>query len=257
MDVKFGNGAFMQALKDARSLARSIVDVANDAGVRTTALLTDMSQVLGRTAGNALEVIECIECLTAGRRDSRLMDVTKALAAEMLVLARLADAAEAPARIERALASGEAAERFQRMIAGLGGPADFLSRWRSYLAPAPVQRAALPERAGTVLAVDTRAMGLVVLDLGGGRKGRDDAIDPRVGLTDVAGLGERDGPDRPIAIVHAASDAAAAAAIASLRAAYTIGAGAVDASPAVRERVGGAAAERPLTARPRGGRRSG
>src|SRR5262249_21317553 len=103
MDVKFGNGAFMHALKDARSLARAIVDVANDAGLRTTALLTDMSQVLGRSAGNALEVAECVEALTTGRGDARLMDVTKALAAEMLVITGVARAEDAPVRVERAL----------------------------------------------------------------------------------------------------------------------------------------------------------
>src|SRR5262249_55545702 len=152
---------------DARSLARAIVDVANDAGLRTTALLTDMSQVLGRNAGNALEVAECIEALVTGRGEARLLVVTKALAAEMLVITGLAPAEEAPGRVDRALASGEAAERSQRMVAGLGGPADILTRWRDHLPAAPIRRAALPERPGTVLGVDTRAAGLAVLDLGG------------------------------------------------------------------------------------------
>jgi thymidine phosphorylase len=203
-----------------------------------------MSQVLGRSAGNALEVAECVECLTAGRGDARLMAVTKALAAEMLVITGLASADDAPARVARALASGDPAERFQRMVAGLGGPADFLARWRSHLPAAPVRRAALPAQPGTVLGVDTRAVGLAVLDLGGGRKGRDDAIDPRVGLTDIAGPGEAVGPDRPLAVVHAASEEAAQAAIAALRAAYMVGEGGIEEAAVVRERIGAPAKRR-------------
>jgi thymidine phosphorylase len=244
MDVKFGSGAFMQALKDARALARAIVDVANDAGLRTTALLTDMGQVLGRTAGNALEVGECLECLTTGRGEPRLMAVTRALAAEMLAIGGIAAGAAAEAKVADALASGAAAERFQRMVAGLGGPADLLDRWRDHLPAAPVRHPARPDRAGIVQAVDTRAVGLAVLDLGGGRKGREDAIDPRVGLTEVAGIGERVGPDRPLAIVHAASIDAAEAAAAALRAAYAVGDAPIETAAPVRERIAAGAPRR-------------
>ncbi|MBL8838776.1 MAG: thymidine phosphorylase [Alphaproteobacteria bacterium] len=245
MDVKFGNGAFMHALKDARALARSIVDVANDAGLRTSALLTDMNQVLGLTAGNALEVAECVEALVdPGRGEARLMAVTRALAAEMLTLTGLAATpAQAAAKVETALASGAAAERFARMVTALGGPADFVERWQRYLPPSPVQRPAVPARPGIVAAVETRAVGLAVLALGGGRKGREDQIDPRVGLTQVAGIGETVGADRPLAVVHAADEASAAAAIAALNEAYTIAdrSAATDAAAGaaiVRERIG-------------------
>ena len=251
MDVKFGNGAFMHALKDARALARSIVDVANDAGLKISALLTDMNQVLGRSAGNALEVAECVEAMCdPGQGEPRLMAVTRALAAEMLTLTGLAATpAQAAGRIEAALASGAAAERFGRMVAALGGPGDFVERWRSHLRPAPVQRPVVPERPGVLAAVDTRAIGLAVLALGGGRKGREDTIDPRVGLTQVAGIGETVGADRPLAIVHAADDQAADAAIAAIREACTIGepsavTEAAAGASIVRERIGLAQARR-------------
>ena len=234
MDVKFGSGAFMAAREDADELARALVEVAGGAGLPTVALLTDMDEVLGTTAGNALEVREAIDYLT-GTREPRLHEVTLALAASLLEQGGLADDGRAAA--ERALDSGAAAERFAAMVAALGGPADLVEAPDRHLAAAPVVRAAAPDRAGVVGAVDCRAVGLVVTGLGGNRRREDDAIDPAVGLTEIAPTGARVGPERPLAVVHAASEAAADEAVAALRAAVTVGDDAPPERPVIAGRI--------------------
>jgi thymidine phosphorylase len=235
MDVKFGSGAFLPGRDDAEELARALVDVAGGAGLPTVALLTDMDEVLGTTAGNAVEVREAIDYLTGAAREPRLHEVTLALAASLLEQGGLADDGRAVA--ERALDSGAAAERFAAMVAGLGGPADLMDAPDEHLAAAPVVRAAAPERPGTVTGMDCRAVGLVVTGLGGNRRREDDAIDPAVGLTEIAPTGAQVGPDRPLAIVHAASDAAADEAIAALRAAVTVGNEAPPERPVIAGRI--------------------
>ncbi|MBL8589985.1 MAG: thymidine phosphorylase [Methylobacteriaceae bacterium] len=224
MDVKTGSGAFMPTLQRARDLARSIAAVATRAGLPTVALITDMNEPLASAAGNAVETRNAIDFLTGARRDPRLLEVTLALAAEMLVVGRLApDVATARVRLTRALDAGAAAERFQRMVAALGGPADLIARPEKHLPAAPVQRAVAPSRPGLVTAIDARAVGLAVVALGGGRTRVEDAIDPSVGFVDLAGLGDRVGPERPLAIVHAADSAAAEKAAGALAAACRIG----------------------------------
>jgi thymidine phosphorylase len=235
MDVKFGSGAFMAAREDADELAQALVEVAGGAGLPTVALLTDMDEVLGTTAGNAVEVREAIDYLT-GTREPRLHEVTLALAASLLEQGGLADDGRAAAG--RALESGAAAERFAAMVAALGGPPDILEAPDRHLAAAPVVRAAAPERPGVVTGMDCRAVGLVVTGLGGNRRREDDAIDPAVGLTEIAPTGAEVGPDRPLAVVHAASDAAAEEAIAALRAAVTVGDGTPPERPVVAGRIG-------------------
>ncbi|TAJ31170.1 thymidine phosphorylase [Bosea sp. (in: a-proteobacteria)] len=224
MDVKFGSGAFMREQGQARALAQALVSVANGSGLPTTALLTDMEEPLASAAGNALEVAYALDHLTGRRREPRFHAVTVALGAEMLVLGRLADDLdEARDRIEAAFASGAAAERFARMIAALGGPADLLERQEAYLARAAVVRPVFADWSGPVSAIDTRGVGLAVVALGGGRLRPQDGIDPAVGLTEMAGLGAEVGPDRALAIVHARSEDDHAAASARLREAYRIG----------------------------------
>jgi len=220
MDVKFGSGAFLPARKAADELARALVEVAGGAGLPTVALLTDMDEVLGTTAGNAVEVREAIDYLT-GTREPRLHEVTLALAASLLEQGSLAGDGRAAA--QRALDSGAAAERFAAMIAALGGPADLLEAPDRHLPAAQVIRAAAPEQPGVVTGMNCRAVGLVVTGLGGNRRREDDVIDPAVGLTAIAPTGAEVGPDRPLAIVHAASEAAADEAVAALRAAVTVG----------------------------------
>jgi thymidine phosphorylase len=237
MDVKVGSGAFLPDLDSARELARAIVEVGNGNGMKTSALLTDMNQVLGRTAGNAVEVAESIEHLTGAAGDERLRAVTVALSAELLLIGGIeSDPGAARAAAERALDTGAAAERFAAMVAALGGPADLLESQRKHLPAAPVAEEIRPLEAGVVASVDVRAVGIAIVGLGGGRARETDAIDHAVGLTEVAAIGERVGPgERPLAIVHARDAAGAARAAAAVRAAYVLGEGPVDPGPAIIE----------------------
>ena len=239
LDVKTGTGAFMATLDDSRALAESLVSVANGAGLPTVGLITDMNEPLGTAAGNALEVQLAVDFLTGKRIDPRMWDVTVELSAEMLVIGGLRpDLAEARVAIEEAFTSGRAAEIFGSMISALGGPIDFVTKADSYLAKAPVVKPVHAPEAGTIAAVDARAIGVAVVGLGGGRTRPQDAIDPSVGFSSLAGLGEDVGPDRPLGFVHAASDAAADAASAALIAAYRLG-DRPERGPSVIERVEG------------------
>lgn len=234
MDVKVGSGAFLPELEQARELAETIVEVAVGNGLPTVALLTDMDRVLGRTAGNAVEVRESIDHLTgAVATDDRLIEVTIALCERLLALKGL------DADPRAALQSGAAAEHFARMVVELGGPTDLLERPDAYLATAPVTVEAHAERDGVVAAVDVRAVGLAIIDLGGGRRREDDAIDHAVGLTEIAEPGERVGPGgRPVALVHARDEDSAARAAQAVAAAFRVGDRILDPNPAVLEVLG-------------------
>lgn len=238
MDVKVGNGAFCASLDEARTLARSLVDVAVAAGLPTEALLTDMNQVLGSTAGNALEVREAIAFLGGSSREPRLLDCTLQLAGRLLRLGGLAASVdEGIASARRALEDGRAAERFARMVAGLGGPADVFADAK--LPAAPVQRVLEAPREGFIMKMDTRAIGLAVLSLGAGRRLASDPVDPRVGIADVRTLGSKLSKGEPLLTVHAASEADADAAAAELLAAIELSDQPPSVPPVVVERVAG------------------
>ena len=251
MDVKVGSGAVMPAVDDARALADSLVRVARAAELPTVALLTDMDEVLGSTAGNALEVAEALACLTgqwpagfeppaeaaaAPAREPRHLEVTLALAAEALVLGGLAASVqEGRAHARRALEAGTAAEHFARMVAALGGPSDVLRL--PQLPRAPVTRPVTAVRAGFVAAMDTRALGMTVVALGGGRTRPGAAIDPRVGLSGVCPCGTPVHAGQALAWVHAADEAAAAHAAAQAQAAFLLADTAPPARAVVHARV--------------------
>ncbi|MHA7969348.1 thymidine phosphorylase [Rhizobium sp. CAU 1783] len=204
LDVKVGNGAFMAKAEDAEALARSLVAVANGAGVRTTALLTDMNQPLADAAGNALEVQNAVDFLAGGKSGTRLEDVTLALGAEMLVNAGMVDGLDrALAMCRKVLASGEAADLFGRMVHTLGGPADFVEHPGRYLQKAAVEIPVVATADGYLASADTRGLGLCVVALGGGRQRPTDAIDHRVGLSGLLPLGTAVSKGDTIAIVHA------------------------------------------------------
>ncbi|MEP7202287.1 MAG: thymidine phosphorylase [Ilumatobacteraceae bacterium] len=238
MDVTFGNGAFMTELAQAEELAHSIVAVARGTGLVTTALLTDMNQVLGRTAGNALEVRETIDWLIGTSDDPRLTEVVNSLGAEMLVLGGLAaDVESATSKLVAVRNDGSAAERFQAMVTALGGPADLVENREAHLASAPVTLRAEAGGSGYVQSIDTRSVGLVVVSLGGGRMSVGEEIDHAVGLSEVLGLGEFADKDRPLAVVHARTAAEAAVAADALRAAYSLGDGGQTPAPVVAARI--------------------
>ena len=222
MDVKAGSGAFLPALKEARSLARTIISVAAEAGLPVRALITDMDQPLASSAGNGLEVAHAIAHLTGGKIEARLHEVVLELGAEMLLAGGVAGADEAKARVETVLSSGAAAERFARMVAALGGPHNLLEKPEKHISRAPVIKPVYAREAGFVTDISTRALGLCVVGLGGGRRGVDDAIDPSVGLSHCVGIGGEVAPDIPLCLVHARSADDAARAAKAIFAAHVI-----------------------------------
>ena len=239
LDVKWGTGAFMASLDEARALAESLVLVANGAGLKTTALLTDMNEPLASAAGNAVEMQNAVDFLKGTSVDNRLWDVTVAQGGELMATGVIAPTAEAGALIMReAVDSGKAAEKFGQMVHALGGPADFIERSELYLAKAPVQAPVYGDVEGVVTAIDARAVGVAVVALGGGRRAAADVIDPAVGLTDLAGIGNTVDADAPLAIVHARTEEDAEAAAIEVRNAYAVGSAMdVEDHPSVVDRI--------------------
>ena len=224
LDVKSGNGAFMARSRDAAALARSLVEVAEGAGLPTVALMTDMNEPLASAAGNAVEVANAVDFLTGRARDPRLFDVTMALAGEMLISSgRAGSHREAAETALDALESGRAAEIFGRMVALLGGPSDFVDKPDRHLPRAKIVRPVAAPESGHVEAIATRDVGLAVVALGGGRTRPQDGVDHAVGLTALAPVSARVEKGDPLAVVHARSEAEADAAASAVLAAYRIG----------------------------------
>nr|WP_321459717.1 thymidine phosphorylase [uncultured Vibrio sp.] len=224
MDVKVGSGAFMPAYEASEELAKSIVAVANGAGTKTTAILTDMNQVLASSAGNAVEVREALRFLTGEYRNPRLLEVTMASCAEMLVLGKLAENTDdARAKLMEVLDNGKAAECFGKMVAGLGGPADFVENYENYLEKAEIIKPVYATETGIVSAMDTRAIGMAVVAMGGGRRVATDEIDYAVGFDEFIRLGEVADSDKPLAVIHARSEEQWEEAAKALRSAIKVG----------------------------------
>src|SRR5258708_2741138 len=192
LDIKVGNGAFATDLAFARAMASALNEVAGSSGLKTCAWITDMNQVLGRSCGNALEVLEAVRFLQGAEPDPRLHLVIRTLAAELLVMGQLeAEVGAAAARIDAVVASGGALELSARMVSALGGESVFAEHAAARLPAAPVQRPLLAARSGWVHRVATRDLGLACIELGGGRHTAEDTVDPRVGFTRVPAPGER------------------------------------------------------------------
>jgi thymidine phosphorylase len=224
MDVKVGNGAFMDNMTDATNLATALVHVACDAGLETIARITDMNQVLGSAAGNAVEVAEAIKFLTGHHRDPRLLAVVETLCAEMLVLAGLADdLTDGKDRVVEVLDNGRAAETFAAMVDALGGPSDILEKYDRHLPAAPVIRDVIAADDGVISAQATRNIGLIIVEMGGGRTDPADDIDHRVGITDIRPAGTYVNKGDVLAKIHARDTQMADHAIDQYQSAITIG----------------------------------
>jgi thymidine phosphorylase len=224
LDVKCGSGAFMKDLEAARELATSLCETANAAGCPTTAVISDMNQPVAGAVGNALEIGEVMRTLS-GAAKGPLWDLSCALGGALLAQGGLAaTSGQGQAQIARAIATGAALERFAKMVADLGGPTDFDSRWHDCLPAAPVVRAVPAQSAGYVAAIDGEGLGLAAIDLGAGRRVETDRIDPAVGLADLRRLGDSVMPGDPLALVHAANEADAERAMAQVQAAITVSA---------------------------------
>ena len=207
MDLKCGNGAFMDSLENGYKLARSIVRVANAAGTKTKAVLTDMNQVLGHSAGNAVEVREAVDYLKGSQVDPRLHEITLELCGELLVSAQLApDLPAAKRKLQKALDSGAALEKFAAMVAALGGPADFAERPEKYLPQAAIIRPVYPQTPGYVSAMHTRDIGLSIIELKGGRTSPEQKLDYATGYTGFCQLGDYVDDQQPLAVIHAQNE---------------------------------------------------
>ncbi len=239
LDVKCGSGAFMNNVTQARELAQSLVSVANGAGCATTALITDMNEPLARAAGNALEVENAVNFLTGSEIDSRLWDVTIALGAELLANAGLAEGPDQAAeKMRNAFQSGAAAERFGKMIAALGGPVDYVENMENYLPRAQIVEEVYADRSGFISAIDTKNVGMSVVELGGGRRRTSDKINYSVGLDWLAGIGQSVDAQQPIARIHANDLDSLAAAKSRILAAYEVSETVPIETSLILERVG-------------------
>lgn len=238
LDVKVGSGAFMKDADAARELAEALVRTANAAGCKTTALVSDMSQPLARSVGNAVEVAEVMRVLT-GTAKGPLVEVAAILGGVLLVNGGLAEDVQGGAdAIVAAIADGRAAERFGTMVAAMGGPVHFVENWGRFLPEATVIREVSAHGPGYVTAINGEALGLAVVALGGGRAVETDMINPAVGVSGVIRLGTQVGRGTPLAVIHAARPIDADRAEAALRASITIGAAPVDVPDLISERVG-------------------
>ncbi len=241
LDIKHGNGAFTASPDEALELARQMSAVAADAGLACHALVTCMNAPLASSAGNALEVLESIDFLRGAAVNPRLREVTMGLSAELLCLGGLADTPAAAIPIlEDAIASGRAAEAFARMVTAQGGPADLLERPEACLPSAPVVRAVEAEGAGYIGNIDTLAVGDAVVSLGGGRRKATDVINPAVGLSSLPSVGDRVERGVPLAVIHAADEAAWERSARAIRSSISISDQPAESAPAIHGRVQGA-----------------
>ncbi|MDA7503151.1 thymidine phosphorylase [Akkermansiaceae bacterium] len=223
MDVKTGSGAFMKDYPDSVALAESIVGVSNGAGLKTSALVTDMNESLAGTAGNALEVLDAVKFLRGESDRSRLETVVMSLSSELLVLGGLAkDRDQARRDLGRALNSGKAAQIFGQMVEGLGGPGDFVDEPEKYLPKAEAIVEVKSPGSGWVAQIETRELGLAVVELGGGRRRAEDEIDHAVGLSELPQLGQQVSEGDCLALVHASSVEKAELAVAKVQSAVTL-----------------------------------
>lgn len=224
----------MKTTDRARELADSLIRTAEKAGLESHAIITDMNEVLGSTAGNAVEIRESVLYLRNDVRESRLDDVVLSLCAEMLIVGGITNDRDiARERCEQAISSGKAAEIFGQMTAALGGPVDFVENYDKYLSKAPVVRALYAD--GYVDSVDAHAVGNAIIELGGGRSRVDDILNLSVGFTNIASIGAKLSADRPLAVIHASSASDADLAARNLLNAYTLRESAPAERPVINE----------------------
>ena len=237
LDVKFGRGAFMKKIDDARALATAMVEIGKKMGKGVTALLTAMDQPLGRCVGNAVEVAESIACLR-GEGPDDLMEVTYALGAEMLVHGGVAkDVAQAHTKLRAVVSDGSALKKFGEIVAAQGGDARVIEDPLGVLPKAAQQVPLLSSKDGYVTDVDAMEVALAALRLGAGRARAEDAVDHAVGITGLVKIGEKVREGQPLGVIHANDDAWAAAEV-RLRDAIKLGDVAPKVGPLVAERIG-------------------
>jgi thymidine phosphorylase len=223
LDVKVGNGAFISEPREARKLARSLVNGGNGAGCKTAAFLTDMEQPLAPVAGNSLEMKNALEFLCGLKDFPRLRKVTVALGGQLLALGGLvAGAKEGEAQITRALDDGRAAERFSQMVSALGGPVNLLEKFSTHLPSAPMVTDLIANESGFISEINLRALGQAVIEMGGGRKQQGDILDLSVGLDQIAERGQVVSVGDLLCRIHAKDEDSTHLVSGNLQAAFTI-----------------------------------
>jgi len=235
LDVKQGSGAFITDPERSLLLARTMIELGADRGCPTVALLTAMDRPLGRACGNALEAEEAIMGLK-GEGPEDLHEVTIALGVEMLVLAGEKDRAKAKKRLEDALKSGKAAEAFRKIIEAQGGNPACVDD-PALLPQAEEVEVYYARKAGTVLKVEPRAIGRAVVEMGGGRRKVEDAVDPTVGFVITARPGQQVHTSEPLASIFAKDPAGIELGRRALDAAIEIGEGKAAPLPLIASRV--------------------
>ena len=204
IDVKCGNGAFMQDFSEASTLAKSLVTVSNESGCKTTALVTDMNQPLSQSIGNSLEVLAAIDILNGSSKDYRLLEVTNSLGVSILCSSNICkNKKEAQLLISSVLSSGKAAEKFSQMISELGGANDFFEKPKNYLTPSNIQKNICCKQSGYVKKINTKNLGNILILLGGGRQKVEDDIDFSVGMKLLIELGTYVEKNQPICTLYA------------------------------------------------------
>lgn len=236
LDVKAGDGAFMRSVDDAVELARLCTRIGWQAGRRCVALVTAMDEPLGRSVGNALEVAEAVELL-AVPPTGRLAQLSVDLAAEGLGLARGGDAGEVRDELVARWRDGQALARLRAMVAAQGGDPAVCESPRTVLPAAPAVVTLRARRPGWVAAVPARGVGRIAAQLGAGRRGKHEPINPAVGVQLHVAVGEHVAPGEPLATVHAADEEAARHACAQLHRLVELADGAVSSPPTVHQRV--------------------
>lgn len=224
LDIKCGNGAFMDSLKQAELLARSLVQVGNGLGCHTTAILTDMNQPLCSNVGNSLEMQKAVDILKGNAKENRLLEVVSALGGKILWSVGLASSfKQGSNKIRNSFENGRSAELFERMISSLGGSNNFLNKSESELPSAPFVADVNSFSTGYIHSIDSRAIGISVLELGGARRRSTDIIDHAVGFENLLGVGDFIDSKLPLARIHARDEQSLALAKDRILRAYKIG----------------------------------
>ena len=206
LDVKVGNGSFNSTIDIARELSHSLVKVAQGAGLQCEAIITDMNQVLGKSAGHILEMSECINFLKNQEKESRLELITYELVASVLMMSQNLSKQDALKKINTVISNGQAAEKFEKMVHALGGPSDIMSSQDNHLKIKAIKKDILSTQSGWVKEIKTRDLGLILIELGGGRKQVTDKINFNVGYDQVLRIGDKVDTGTPLLTVYTNSE---------------------------------------------------
>ena len=202
LDVKVGNGSFNSNIDISRALSNSLVSVAKGAGLKCEAIITDMNQVLGKSAGHTLEMLECINYIKNESKDSRLENITNELISSLLMMIYKISKEEAHKKIHEVITNGFAAEKFEMMVAALGGPKNILSSYEKDLSNNSSPKDIFGQNSGWVEKIHTRELGLTLIELGGGRKQVTDKINYGVGYDNVCSVGDKIDSSRPLLTLY-------------------------------------------------------